>query len=420
MSAPRLTDEELLDTKALVELHGGQTAAAKATSVPLRTLQNRMREAARRGLLGFRPVLPGFRVSGTATTFDGDGKVTAQTIQQKPELGAPFVMPPGQVVKGVSALVDADGREIQKWIKTRTDLYPIDWHEVYRNAFAEYEGRAHPIPAPGHHDPDFLNLIPANDWHINLLTWRREVGRSWDLKIAEREIGTAIVSAISRARHAAVAVVLGGGDLMHNDDNTNRTAKSHNVLDADGRHQKGIEVAQRLMVLTIETALTCNDRVVVRALKGNHDEYSSVAVAHFLSAWYRNEPRVTVDLDASLFWFYRFGKVMLAATHGHAAKLEKLPAIMAARQPAMWGATLFRYGHGFHVHHRSKTETEDGGAVCESHQAPVPPDSWHYGEGYLSGQSVQVITYHREFGEWTRAREPILDAVNAALSREAA
>lgn len=369
-----------------------------------------MREAGRRGLCGFRPVLPGFRISRTSTTFDKDGEVCREHIQQKPDVGPAFEMPPGHAIRGVSALVDPGGQLIQQWIKTRSDVPTVDWVETFRSAFAEHDGRARPIEPPAIHDACFANLIPTNDLHVNLLTWEREVGENWDLKIAEERIGGALVAVISRAKRAALAVVLGGGDLLHSDDNTNRTAKAGNVLDADGRHQKGLEVAQRLMILTIETALRHNDRVIVRILKGNHDEYSSVAITYFLLAWYRNEPRVTVDTDASLFWFYRFGRVMLAATHGHAAKLEKMPAIMAARQPEMWGATKFRYAHGFHVHHRSKTETEDGGAICESHQAPVPPDSWHYGQGYLSGRSVQVISYHKNFGEWTREREPVMDA----------
>src|SRR5215469_11227616 len=105
---------------------------------------------------------------------------------------------------------------------------------------------------------------------MNLLCWEREVGENWDLKIAERVIGDAICSVINRAPQSGTAVVLGGGDLMHNDDNTNRTARSGNILDADGRHAKGIEAAQRLKVITIDQALKHNDRVIVRILKGNH------------------------------------------------------------------------------------------------------------------------------------------------------
>lgn len=409
MSTPPLSDEVLQEAVSLKEELGTTKAAAKI-GISENAFKNRLKRAAERGFAGFSPVLPGFRVSRTSTTYGADGDVKSESIQQKPELGEEFAVPNGHVVKGVSALVDPDGRIVQQWIKTRTDEYAVDWAETFKAAFVDFDGRAKPIVAPKRYQDDLANLIPCNDWHVNMLTWRNEVGESWDLKIAERTIGNAIESAIMRSHRAGLAIVLGGGDLMHNDDNTNRTARGGNLLDADGRHQKGIEVAQRLKVRTIDLALKYNNRVVVRILKGNHDEQSSVAIAHFLAAWYRNEPRVTVDLDASLFWYYQFGRVMLAATHGHTVPLKDMPMIMAHRRAEMWGATKFRYAHGFHIHHKSKVATEGNGVICESHQAPIPQDGWHFGSGYLSGRSVKVITYHRAVGEFGEVREPILDA----------
>src|SRR5690606_24648958 len=139
---------------------------------------------------------------------------------------------------------------------------------------------------------------------VNLLTWERETGVNWDLKIAERVIGQGIEDAIARTTPAGTAIVLGGGDLTHADNNENRTARSGNVLDVDGRHQKGLETAGRLMVRTIDAALRNNGHVIVRVLQGNHDEHTAVAIGYFLLAWYRNEPRVTVDVDASLFFWH--------------------------------------------------------------------------------------------------------------------
>ncbi len=230
------------------------------------------------------------------------------------------------------------------------------------------------------------------------------------LKYAERIIGSSIEDAIARSPVSALAVVLGGGDLLHADTNENRTARSGNILEADGRHQKSLEVAQRLKVRTIDAALARNEKVIVRILQGNHDEYSAVAIAYFLSAYYRLESRITVDLDASLFWWHRFGQVMLGATHGHTVKLAQMAAIMAHRRAEDWGKTKFRYVHGFHIHHQSKVATEGNGVIAESHQAPIPQDAWHYGAGYLSGRSVQTITYHARFGEISRVRVAILDA----------
>ncbi len=166
----------------------------------------------------------------------------------------------------------------------------------------------------------------------------------------------------------------------------------------------------RITVRTVDAMLRRHDRILVRILKGNHDEHCAVAIAHFLYAWYRNEPRVAVDLDPSLFWYARFGRVMLAATHGHETKLQDLPGVMAARRAEDWGLTRFRYAHGFHIHHKKLLGFEAGAVVAESRQAPVAQDAWHHGAGFLSGRSIQTITYHRAYGEVSRAREAILDA----------
>ena len=415
MTTPPITDDTIAErVAAYLAADKNQSAAALALGIARETLQRSLRQAAERGLLGTAPVLPGFRISQATSTPHGD------FVQQKPEHGAEFEVPAGHKVKGVSALVDADGREIIKWVKTTEQPSAIDLVETLKAAFLDYEPAAEPAPAPVFVADDLLTLVPANDWHINLLTWARETGQNWDLKIAEPTIGNAIEDAINRSPPAGKAIVLGGGDLVHADTNDNRTAMSGNVLEADGRHQKGLEVAQRLMVRTIDAAVRQNGEVLVRILKGNHDEYSSVAIAYFLAAWYRNEPRVTVDVDASLFFWHRFGKVMLGATHGHTVKLKDMASIMAHRRAADWGATKFRYVHGFHIHHQSKFATEGGGVISESHQAPIPQDAWHYGAGFLSGRSVQTIQYHRDFGEVGRVRVAILDAANDNHTVEAA
>jgi hypothetical protein len=48
--------------------------------------------------------------------------------------------------------------------------------------------------------------------------------------------------------------------------------------------------------------------------------------------------------------------------------------------------------------------------ICEIHQAPIPQDAWHFASGFLSGRSMQAITYHAKFGEIGRVRTAIMDA----------
>lgn len=408
----RLTDEQLKEAVDAYESFGSERACAAFFNCSPSTFHNRLVRAAERGLAGTKPVMPGFRIAKVSNTPRGD------YIQQKPAHGEPFKTPEGHAVRGVSALVDPDGRVVQQWIKTREERSAVDLADVLKAAFEDYEPAAPVSDPPAYCDEELLTLIPCNDWHVGMFAWHRETDSNWDLKISEREIGRGIEDAITRSPRAGTAIVLGGGDLTHADNHNNETERSHNKLDVDGRHIKTVEVAGRLMARTIDAALRHNGRVIVRNLKGNHDKETAPAVAWFLAAWYRNDPRVFVDLDQSLFFYHQHGKVMLAATHGHEVKLKDMPQTMAGRRPEMWGVTKYRYAHGFHVHHKSGFIAEGGGVVCESHQAPIPQDAWHYGAGFVSGRSLQTITYHAAMGEVSRVRVALTDRPVAANDNE--
>lgn len=405
-----LDDEQCREVAvALAENSGNASAAARSLNMNRETFRSRVRTAAARGFLGHGPVLPGYELKSVATKTD-DGA----WVKQAKAPGEVFEVPAGHTVKGYSTLVDGDGRTVAQWIKTREEHGAVDPIEAIKNAFADYAGRARPQRAPKNAKRDLLTLIPCNDWHIGMFAWGKEAGENWDLKIAEETIGRAVEDLMDRSPSSGEAIVLGGGDLLHADNKENQTARSGNTLDVDGRYQKVLMAASRLMVRTVDAALRRHDHVTVRILPGNHDEHSSVAVSYFLLAWYRDEPRITVDVDPSLFFWFRFGQVLLGATHGHTVKLKEMPSIMAHRRAVDWGATKFRYAHGFHIHHKEKPANEIGGVSCESHQAPIPQDAWHFGAGFLSGRSLQSITYHRDFGECARSRIAILDAVEEA------
>lgn len=400
-------DKETLARAAeLYKQHGSMRSAAAEMGVVYSTFNKYVHRAAEAGLMGTSPVLPGFRISQVTTTPRGD------FIQQKPARGEEWATPDGHSIKGVSALVDADGRTIQQWVKTKAEPSAVDIAATLKEAFKDYGPSAAPVAAPAIVGEDLLTLTPLADFHIGLFSWHRETGMNWDLDISERVIGAALDDLIARTPPSGHAIVLGGGDLLHSDNNENKTAKSGNVLQVDGRYQKVLMTACRLVVRAVDANLARHGHVTVRVLPGNHDEHASVAVAYFLLAWYRNEPRVTVDVDPSLFFWFRFGKVLIGATHGHTVKLKDMPSIMAHRRAEDWGATVHRFIHGFHIHHSSKYATEGNGVISESHQTPTPQDAWHYGAGFLSGRSMQSISYHREFGEVSRVRVAMMDAAN--------
>jgi hypothetical protein len=414
VATPPLSNELALEARDAFRKHGAKDVAARALNLPPKTFRHRLKIAAQRGMmLDEPPAMPGFVISKMTDVENGDGELERRFIQQKPEPGEAFEVPAGHVVKGVSALLDPDGRELAKWVKTREGIDPLDAIQAIKDAFSDYPGRSEPVAAPVAPAGALLTLLPCNDWHIGMYAWGRETEANWDLSIAEETIGRAVVDLVARTPSSGTAVVLGGGDLTHSDNKENRTAKSGNVLDVDGRYPKVVETAARLKVRTVDACLARHQNVLVRILPGNHDEHTAIAIAYFLLAWYRDEPRVTVDVDPSLFWWHRFGRCLLGATHGHTVKIKDMPAIMAHRRAEDWGATKHRYVHGFHLHHSAKFATEGEGVISEIHQAPIPQDAWHFGAGFLSGRSLQAVTYHADHGEISRVRTAIMDADHA-------
>jgi hypothetical protein len=138
--SPPPTDEQLLLAVSVAQEHGYTLSAARKAGVTSSsTLRNRVELAAKRGLLGFSPVLPGFQISKTTTVTNEAGDVVREFIQQKPDLGETFEVPAGHTVKGVSALVDCDGRTIQQWIKTKEQTQ-TDLIAAIKEEFGQYSG----------------------------------------------------------------------------------------------------------------------------------------------------------------------------------------------------------------------------------------------------------------------------------------
>jgi len=293
------------------------------------------------------------------------------------------------------------------WVKTKDGSYhvkrPGTTLDDIKEHFETLKTQAHKVTLPKHTDADCLTLYPLADLHLGLLSWGRETGVDWDITIALEQYRSAMERLSLASPASNTAIILGGGDLLHSDSFKPLTPLSANLLDVDGRFPKALKAAIDLLIFQIDLARQKHANVIVRILPGNHDVTSAIAVTYALEAWYRNESRVTVDVDPGLFWFYRHGKTMLGATHGHAAKAQDMPMIMANRRALDWAASLFRYIHLFHIHHKTKLGFEGGGVFAESHQSPAAQDAYHYGKGYLSGRSLPSITYHCKFGEVSRS-----------------
>lgn len=388
--------EELRRRADAYKEHGTLKKAAAALGIKKSALSESLRRAAEAGILGTEPVLPGFRISKISNTPSGT------FIQQTQERGDRFEVPAGHVVKGVSALVDAEGRVIQQWQKTAVDAEgQLAAFRALVDGLKENLPRITIMPAPQHVEEDLLNQFVVTDSHFGMLAHREETGADYDLRLAEQLLLDWFAAAVSGAPQAHTAVLAQLGDLLHHDALESVTPAHKHVLDADSRLHKVVRVVIRTLRRVVDMLLQKHKHVHVVMASGNHDPASSVWVRELLATIYENEPRVSVDTSPMLYYAYKWGDTALFYHHGHKRGVAQVDATLAGMFREMFGASKYAFAHVGHLH--SDEGRKSALMYVERHETLAAPDAYAAGGGWLSGRSAKVITYSRRFGEVARA-----------------
>lgn len=368
MALPPLSDEVCKEAVSVLQKNKGNTAAAaRELGIARSSMQGRLTRAAQRGL------------------YDN----------------APKPIPPGFTIKGTTTLY-RDGEEVLQWVRTNSETSIENVTEALKETFDKYKGFAKLPPAPKSTDQNLATVYNISDHHLGLYSWAAETGEDYDLAIGEKLLRETMGQLVSTSPASHTAIVLNLGDFFHADTNENRTARSGNALDVDTRYAKVLQVGVQLTIDCIELALQKHSKVIYRALPGNHDPHTALALAVAISAFFSKNPRVHVDCDPSKFFWWSFGKVFIGATHGDMVKPDKMPGVMASMKPKEWGDAKYRYAYFGHVHHQSRGGGEQHGVIWETFQTLSPKDAWHSASGYTSGRSMVAITHHKERGEVCR------------------
>lgn len=378
-----MTDAELEETAQLVKKYGNVTVAAQALSLNRNVLQSRWRRAQMR--FASKP-------DSAVHTARGPMYGTADALKGAPD---------GYLVKGTSTLVGQDGATKLQWIKTSID--PEKFRamvEAACRAAAEDIKPYKRVPKPKDIDNDLCVLYTLTDCHVGMLAWARETGEPWDLQIAEKVLGDTLIQMIDAAPRAAVGIVNQLGDFLHFDSLKALTPEHGNLLDADSRYQKIVEVAVRILRRVVDYALTKHATVRVYMHEGNHDPAGSVWLRVLFSALYEKNPRVTVEMSPLPYVVYQHGETMLCFHHGHLSKRDSLPLLFAAKFSAIWGLTKKRYIHTGHKH--QVDEKEFPGVKHIQHPTLAAPDAYAARGGWLSERQAMSVTYHCERGEVAR------------------
>lgn len=318
-----------------------------------------------------------------------------------PNFGINSPVPKPYIVKGISTLYDEVGEVKQQWVKTSLDREQS--LEAIRDAIedwaGEIKGLAPAVKSPSVSLSDLLSVYCMGDPHFGMYAWAKETGENFNLDIAEKLTKGAIDRLVQSGPASETALLINLGDFFHADNSSNQTPSSGHALDVDTRHSKVMQVGFRAIRYAALRLLEKHKQVIFWSVRGNHDPESSFALALCMDAFFHNEPRLTADLTPGLFHYHRFGKVLIGAHHGHAAKPNELPGIMAFDRKEDWGATDFRYWYLGHVHHTSKKHADEyPGVEIETFRTMAPSDAWHKGKGYRSGRDMRLIVHHRERG----------------------
>ena len=314
--------------------------------------------------------------------------------------GIKKLVPEGYMVKGTSTMIDAEGNEKIRWVKTSVDNERLEvLMEQARDAFCSDLPKADVVNHSGNEvNSELMTLYPIFDIHIGMMAHRHESGENYDTKTAEKLMGSYFDHAISVSPASEKAVILVGGDFLHSDGLEAVTPASGHCLDQDSRYAKLVYVAIRSIRGAVEKMLKKHKEVEIQIIEGNHDQSGMIWLRAAMAAFYENENRVFVDTSPAIMHKTRFGSTLLGYTHGHTMKkAEGRLAAMATDYRKDFGECEFVYCHSGHFHHATVTECTLG--IDEVHPALAGKDAYAARGGWRSYRQAAAIVYHKNFGE---------------------
>ena len=145
--------------------------------------------------------------------------------------------------------MDHLGMQVQPgiaWIKTRPTedepgysfMVKVGEEDVLDRIRAAFDGleAAEPVRPPSYAARNLLTVYPVADAHIGMMSWGRETGEDYDTATACARVREWVGRCVASSPAAHTAIILGVGDLLHSDDQTNQTPRSKHALDVDTRH----------------------------------------------------------------------------------------------------------------------------------------------------------------------------------------
>ncbi len=245
---------------------------------------------------------------------------------------------------------------------------------------------------------DCCYVLNIHDLHLAKLAWSPETGGApWDIHIADQTYRDTVDDLIAKApvdRIEKVVVIVGSDMLQVDNDQSSTSAGT--FVDSDSRLPKVFEIAAKMMVATI-AKLAARFDVEAMVIPGNHDHVVSFFLGQYLSAWFREHPRVTVNASPKSRKYIPYGKTLIGFDHGDETPGKDLP-LLAMRENQST-ISQFRFTEILSGHLHSEQSDDYKGIVVRVAPALCSADKWHSDKGFLGAiRRAQGLLYQRENG----------------------
>ena len=276
----------------------------------------------------------------------------AAGVGYDPENGLDIPVAIGNVPTGHSAMW-RDGKKVIEWVKQSPERqHMLEQLRIAIEAMCDPIKPRRPKKAPRTKWIDeAVTIYPLADVHFGMAAYASETGvEDWDVPKATRALEGGIGSLVAEAIETRHAVVANLGDFFHADNKEGTTRNSGNPLDCDLPWAQVAKLGADSLIACINIALEKHETIEVRNIPGNHDCHGVIGLGIALNYYYRNEPRVEVNLDEGIFQKLRIGNCLRGLYHGHTANPQKLDGVMANFWPVDWGETVDREWYTGHIH----------------------------------------------------------------------
>lgn len=298
------------------------------------------------------------------------------------------------------AWVKKDGYSVL--LKPDTSVSPDDILQRIRDAFEGMQP-AEPVIPPEKVMSDLCNVFPLFDVHWGMKAWGDETGGpDYDLELARSDMIQAFERVLSLTPFADKGILIIGGDFFHADDNNAQTPAHKHNLDVASRMFRVVDTAIHALGYVIGRIQSRHKDVLVRVLRGNHDEHAHNILTFALSERYRNDSQVTVEKDPRDLFMSQWGNAAIFAHHGDKGTATDFVLKLADVCP-FWSSCRHRYAYTGHRHKMGAERI--GGLMWERLDAFCPPDA--YGATWANRRAFKADTYDRNIGRVLTAMDPI-------------